>query len=167
MSRLRRLFISGKIFFITCNIRRTRTALTEAKFALLGAVFDRIRKRRNFLLSGYVFMPDHWHALISPAQSDTLPRLMGALKIAASRDINALRRARGEFWHLRYFDSVPRTVREYLDILTYIHLNPVRAGLVDKPEAWAWSSIHAYGGPGPLRLAVDNLNLPFDETSLL
>ncbi len=167
MSRLRRLFISGKIFFVTCNVRRVRTALTEPEFALLSAVFERIRQRRGFLLSGYVFIPDHWHALISPAQGDTLPRLMGALKIASARALNALRHARGEFWHLRYYDRALRTVKEYRDALTYIHMNPVRRGLVDKAAAWAWSSIHAYGGPGPIRLAVDPLDLPADESALL
>ena len=39
-------------------------------------------------MGGYVFMPDHWHALIYPAPDDTLPRLMGALKIASSQRVN-------------------------------------------------------------------------------
>ncbi|MBZ5515177.1 MAG: transposase [Acidobacteriia bacterium] len=163
MSRLRRLLVSGKIFFVTCNVLRTRRALTEKEFEILAGVFNRIRQRRRFLLSGYVFMSDHWHGLIHPAPGDTLPRLMGALKIASSRAINRRRRAQGEFWQLRYFDRAIRTVKEYRHALDYMHLNPVKKGLAGKPEDWPWSSFHSYGGPGPVRLRVDLLNLPADE----
>jgi putative transposase len=167
MSRLRRLFVSGKIFFVTCNILRTRTAFNQHEFEILAQAFDRVRDRRAFLLSGYVFMPDHWHALLYPALADTLPRLMGALKIASSRAINRARHTQGEFWQLRYFDRAIRTVKEYQDALQYMHFNPVKRGLVKKPEAWPWSSFHAYGGPGPVRLRVDLLNLPADENTRL
>jgi putative transposase len=163
MSRLRRLFVSGKIFFVTCNILRTRTKLTEPEFELLADAFDRVRRRRGFLLGGFVFMPDHWHALIFPAENDTLPRLMGALKIASNRAVNRARGARGGFWQLRYFDRAIRTVRDYGDALEYMHLNPVKKGLVSKPEEWAWSSFHSYGGPGPVRLRADDLNLPANQ----
>ena len=98
VSRLRRLFVTGKIFFVTCNVLRDLPTLNETEFEILARVFQRVRQRRGFLLSGYVFMPDHWHALIYPAQGDTLPRLMGALKIAsnqASTGLDILRTAFG------------------------------------------------------------------------
>jgi putative transposase len=167
VSRLRRLFISGKIFFVTCNILRTRTEFTKHEFALLAGVLERVRQRRQFLLSGYVFMPDHWHALIFPAAGDTLPRVMGSLKIASNRAVNRSRNTRGDFWQLRYFDRAIRTVKEYLDALQYMHFNPVKNGLAKKPEDWPWSSFHSYGGPGPIHLPMDILNLPADERARL
>ncbi len=91
VSRLRRLFLAGKIFFVTCNVLRTHAAFGEQEFALLAGVFGRVRRRRGFLLTGYVFMPDHWHGLIFPAPSDTLPRIMGSLKIASNRAVNRQR----------------------------------------------------------------------------
>jgi putative transposase len=163
VSRLRRLFVSDKIFFVTCNVLRTRTAVNENELEILARVFDRVRQRRGFLLSGYVFMPDHWHGLIYPAAGDTLPRLMGALKIASSRAMNRSRHTSGEFWQLRYFERAIRTVKEYRDALQYLHFNPVKKGLVKKPEDWPWSSFHSFGGPGPVRLRMDVLNLPADE----
>ncbi len=163
VSRLRRLFLSGKVFFVTCNVLRTQAAFTEHGFGLLAGVFDRVRRRRGFLLSGYVFMPDHWHALIFPAPSDTLPRIMGSLKIASNRAVNRCRHARGNFWQLRYFDRAVRTVKEYRDALRYMHLNPVKNRLVRRPGDWPWSSFHSYSGPGPIRLHTDILDLPADE----
>jgi REP element-mobilizing transposase RayT len=71
------LLISGKIFFITCNLLRTRLSLAAADFACLAEAVRGVRARRAFLLTGYVFMPDHWHALTVPAEKDTLLQVMG------------------------------------------------------------------------------------------
>jgi putative transposase len=167
MSRLRRWFVREKVFFITCNLLRTRTPLTDTDFEVLASAITAVRKRREFLITAYVFMPDHWHALIIPAAADILPRLMDAVKVAATRRINARRRTHGRLWQFRYYDHVIRTVSEYRDRIQYMHLNPVRKGLVRKPEDWTWSSIHSYGGPGPVHLPVDLLGLPADEKTPL
>ena len=42
------------------------------------------------------------------------------------------------------FDRALRTVKEYHEKVEYIHMNPVRAGLVRRTEDWAWSSVHDY-----------------------
>jgi hypothetical protein len=58
-----------------------------------GAVV-RVRARRRFLFTGYVFIPDHWHALIIPYEGDTLPNLIDAVKVASSLSINRSRHAK-------------------------------------------------------------------------
>ncbi len=141
--------------------------MEDAEFALLASAIDRARERRGFLIPGYVFMPDHWHALILPGESDSLPDVMNAVKVASSHQINRRRRSHGPFWQLRYYDRALRTVKEFRDSLQYMHMNPVRKGLVTKPEDWPWSSIHCYGGPGPIRLRVDHLDLPANEKARL
>ena len=54
--------------------------------------------------------------------------------------------ADGELWQPRFFDRALRTVKEYNEKVEYIHLNPVRAGLVSRPEDWRWSSYNEYAG---------------------
>jgi REP element-mobilizing transposase RayT len=57
--------------------------------------------------------------------------------------------ADGEHWQPRFFDRALRTVKEYNEKVEYIHLNPVRAGLVSRPEDWsrpAGSSYNEYAG---------------------
>jgi REP element-mobilizing transposase RayT len=93
MSRLRRLQVTGKTFFITCNLLRVRTQLAEADFEALASAVVRVHARRGFLFTGYVFMPDHWHALIIPREGDALPNLMDAVKVASTLGINRSRRA--------------------------------------------------------------------------
>ena len=167
VSRLRRLFLAEKMFFITCCLARVRTPLTIADFEALAGAIARVRKRRAFKLAGYVFMPDHWHALVIPRDQDELPRIMDALKVASARSINFRRRAKGALWQSRYYDRAVRTVKEYHDALRYMHLNPVEKGLVEKLEDWPWSSVHAFGGAKVSPLPIDRPELPAEETTPL
>ena len=64
------------------------------------------------------------------------------------------------------FDRALRTVKEYYEKVEYIHRNPMRAGLVQRPEDWPWSSARDYAGSvsgavSPNRfLAIDRILLP-------
>jgi REP element-mobilizing transposase RayT len=52
------------------------------------------------------------------------------------------------FWHREYWDRYIRNERHFRQAVQYIHENPVKAGLVSKPEGWRWSS--AYNPTGTL-----------------
>ena len=58
----------------------------------------------------------------------------------------AMSRLRGLVAWDRFFDHAVRTVREYNEKVEYIHLNPVRRGLVPHATDWKWSSVHEYAG---------------------
>ncbi len=55
-------------------------------------------------------------------------------------------------WQRRFYDFVVFTERRRVEKLRDMHRNPVRRGLVSKPEEWLWSSFrhYAYGEPGPV-----------------
>ena len=82
--------------------------------------------------------------------------------------INRRRGAEGELWQPRFFDRALRTVKEYHDKVEYIHLNPVRAGLVSRPEGWQWSSYNEYAGMSAdeqnarCGLIIDRVRIPSD-----
>lgn len=164
---MRRLKLSESVFFVICNALRRRRNFEDRDFEVLARAIDAVRERRGFLLVGYTFMPDHWHALIFPARGDSFDCAMNALKVTSACGINCLRETSGSLWHLRNFDHVMRTVREFHEAIEYMHLNPVRAGLVREPGEWAWSSFHCFGGPGPTRVQVDDLNLVIDQKTYL
>jgi putative transposase len=169
MSRLRRLVVSDRWFFITCRVLSKRRILCASEFACLARVIDERRRELGFSLSAWVFLPDHWHAIIYPAHPLTICTVMEAIKVGATRRINRSRQERGVLFQPRYFDRALRTVREYHEKVEYIHLNPVKAGLVRCPEDWPWSSVHDYTGSTarapatPSGLAVDRVLLPGDE----
>jgi hypothetical protein len=89
--------------------------------------------------------------------------------VGSTHRINAGRRESGLLWQPRFFDRALRTVKEYYERVEYIHLNPVRAGLVKRAEDWPWSSARDYTGSvsaavAPHRvLAIDRILLPADE----
>jgi hypothetical protein len=75
----------------------------------------------------------------------------------------------GRLLQPRFFDRALRTVKEYNEKVQYIHLNPVKAGLVSRAEDWPWSSAHDYtrslncAPTTPSGLSVDRVLLPADE----
>ena len=168
MSRLRRLVVSDRWFFVTCRVLPRRRILSESEFACLARVIDERRKEHGFLLSAWVFLPDHWHAIIYPAYPLTISTVMESIKGGVTKRINRSRQEVGLLMQPRFFDRALRTVREYKEKVEYIHLNPVKAGLVTRPEDWPWSSVHDYTGSvnrvavTPSGLSVDRVLLPAD-----
>jgi REP element-mobilizing transposase RayT len=69
---VKKALVSGKIFFITCNLLRTRLKFNDSDFECLAEAVRQVRNRRAFLLAGYTLMRNHWHALIAPTH---VPRL--------------------------------------------------------------------------------------------
>jgi hypothetical protein len=76
----------------------------------------------------------------------TLSRVMESIKVGSALPINAGTGERGLLWQPRFFDRALRSVKEYYEKVEYIHLNPVRDGLVKRAEEWQWSSMHDYRG---------------------
>ncbi len=64
MSHVHRLRTAVRIFFLTVNLRRVLAPLGEEELGLVVDALAESRRKLQFLLYGYVVMPDHWHALI-------------------------------------------------------------------------------------------------------
>ena len=168
MSRLRRPFLSDRYFFITVRLLRRRLKLTDPDFRLLARAFNRARRRHPFYLTAWVFLPDHWHAVCAPQYPVTISLVVKSSKQSSMMAINRRRVASGELWQARFFDRALRTVKEYHETIEYLHLNPVRAGLVRQPEDWPWSSFSEYAGmPAEEQhrrcgLVIDRVSTPLD-----
>jgi len=166
MSRLRRLVLSDRYFFVTCNLRRSRSALGERDFERLASSLARMREKHGFALTAWVFLPDHWHVIVYPRHPLAISALLKALKVSSMIAVNRGRRESGELWQGRFFDHALRTVKDYLETVEYIHLNPVRRGLVEQPEQWRWSSYCEYAGRDVAEqecqcgLKIDRVRLP-------
>ena len=77
---------------------------------------------------------------------------MKSVKLASTNALGRLRGEAGQLWQPRFFDHALRTVQDYWEKVEYIHLNPVRRGLVARlarPEDWTWSSAAEYSGASP------------------
>ena len=146
MSRLRRPFLSDRFFLLTVNLLQGRQLLDELDFSVLARSLDAVRSRQQFLLTAWVFLSDHWHAILFPCYPLTISEAMKSVKLTSTMALSRHRGQTAELWQGRFFDRALRTVRDYWDTVDYIHLNPVKRGLVVKPENWTWSSFAEYSG---------------------
>lgn len=102
-----------------------------------------VRHRYPFYLYAYVLMPNHFHLLVEVQQVPT-GRLMQSLLTGYVRGFNRTHRHRGHLFQGRYKAIVCDRDSYLLELVRYIHLNPVRAGLVRQPGEWRWSGHGEY-----------------------
>jgi REP element-mobilizing transposase RayT len=95
-----------------------RRVLSASEFTTLAQVIDERRSDHGFLLSAWVFLPDHWHAIFYPRHPLTVSRVMESIKDGATKRINRSRQEAGRLRQPRFFDRALRTVREYHDAST-------------------------------------------------
>jgi putative transposase len=146
------------LHFITCSCYRRQPLLGTAKRRdLFLKVLEQVRRRYQFVVVGYVVMPEHFHLLISEPQECTPSTVMQAVKLGFARRVLAEQRrrrnpAQGDLfehtpqsiWQARFYDFNVWTTRKRVEKLRYMHRNPVKRGLVESPELWRWSSYRAY-----------------------
>jgi putative transposase len=84
-------------------------------------------------------MPNHVHLVAVPGEQESLRRAIGETHRQYTLRINSREGWKGYLWQGR-FSSYPMDEKHLLAAVRYIELNPVRAGLVDDPMKWPWSS---------------------------
>ena len=103
-------------------------------------------------LHSYVLMTNHVHLMLTPQRGGAVSSLMQCLGGRYVRYANLSLARTGTLWEGR-FKSCPVDSSNYaLACMRYIELNPVRAGMVSRPEEYRWSSFHgnALGRTDPL-----------------
>jgi putative transposase len=96
----------------------------------------------------YCLMPNHIHAVVIPEDENGLARHFRALHSNYAKYVNASHGWKGHLWQERFYSAVMDETHT-LCALRYVEMNPVRAGLCDRPEQWRWSSVHANLGDRP------------------
>jgi putative transposase len=140
---LRRFQQSGQSHFVTfCCHRRLEHLAAPGAAQLFEAALERVRRVYRLRVFGYVVMPEHVHLLLSEPERQTLAVAVKSLKQGVSRRL--ISEGAAHFWQHRYYDFNIRDYRQFLEKLRYIHRNPVRRGLCERPEQWEWSSCRHY-----------------------
>jgi len=159
--RLERRYGLGHLHFITCSCYRRLPFLgTSRARDVFLRILSEVRNRYDFCLLAYVVMPEHIHLLISEPNIGDPSVVMKVLKQRVSR---ALRRRRkrvsvgqmglwedsarkryARFWQRRFYDFNVWSTRKKNEKMNYMHFNPVKRGLVERPTDWEWSSCRFY-----------------------
>ena len=104
-------------------------------------------KKHNCEIHAYVMMTNHVHLLVTPHTEDGLSKLMQSLGRYYVQYINYYYERTGTLWEGRYKATLIDSNAYMLTCMRYIELNPVRAGMVDRPGDYPWSS-YAYNAQG-------------------
>ena len=127
---------AGHFHFVTfsCYGRQPHLGSAAARDRFEQSL-ETMRVRYDFVVAGYVVMPEHVHLLVSEPKSALLAKALQALKLSV-----AVQRRERPFWQARYYDFNVYTPHKRSEKIEYMHRNPVRRGLVDEPGEWVWSS---------------------------
>ena len=164
MARLARVVVPGILHHITQRgNRRMKTFFGEADYREYLHLMAQWCNRCKVQIWSYCLMPNHVHLITVPGTEDSLRRAIGEAHRRYTRYINFQKGWKGHLWQGR-FASYPMDEEHLVAAARYIELNPVRAGLVKKPEEYKWSSAlaHLQGEDGilvkvePLSAMVNN-----------
>ncbi|MBN9656538.1 MAG: transposase [Acidobacteria bacterium] len=101
------------------------------------AVFTNVR------ILAYCLMPNHIHLIAVPPETDSLAVLLRRVHGRFAQYFNARRRRCGHLWQNRFF-SCPMGQSHLWTAVHYVEANPIRAGLVQQPVEYEWSSAEAH-----------------------
>lgn len=167
----------GHAHFLTYSCYRRLPLLSRDR--VRSWVIDTLQRTREELdvaLWAYVIMPEHVHVLLHPrAGHYEMRRILAALKHPVAKAARQwLEEHRQRAWLQRLtvvypsrkvfrfwqpgggFDHNVFREKTVPAIVDYIHVNPVRRGLVEQPTDWAWSSARFWEGWSDVPLRMDN-----------
>jgi putative transposase len=157
---LKRYYGQHHLHFITCSCYRRLPLLRSLQAKnVFARTLAEVRELYGFSVVGYVVMPEHIHLLIGEPARGTPSTVMQVLKQRVSQQLRRKRRASAaqlnvladrsgdsllRFWQLRFHDFNVWSRKKKVEKLQYMHMNPVKRGLVVHPKDWPWSSFSFY-----------------------
>jgi len=177
MSDYRRLWCPGGTYFFTHTLlRRHDNDLLIRHIELLREAVRIVRRSHPFEIHAWVVLPEHLHCVIElPAGDCDYATRWRLIKLIFSRSLpvaeprswlQQLRRERG-IWQRRYWEHQIRDAEDLRRHLDYVHINPLKHGLVERVGDWPYSTFHRQVAQGlyPADWAggVDEAEVPFDE----
>jgi putative transposase len=170
--------IPGQAHELTFSCYQNRQFLkSETICGFFIESLKRAKEKHNFDIWAYVIMPEHIHLLIFPQeQKYFIAKILQSIKQSSSKKaISYFKHSVPEMLERLTIDQKDRKYRFWQDgggydrnvysnalkeMVTYIHNNPIRRGLVDNPEDWKWSSAGEWTNPGTGPIAIDRASFP-------
>jgi putative transposase len=121
----------GKIFFSKRDYEKFKEYLTAAK------------EKYGFILHAYVLMTNHYHLILETPEKN-LSKIMHFINSSYTTYTNVKRKRSGHLFQGRYKAILVDKDNYLLELSRYIHLNPVRVNMAQKPEEYPYSSYRSY-----------------------
>jgi putative transposase len=146
MARPLRIEYPGAVYHITARGNEKKDIFKDDhdRFALLD-ILETINKRYHWLCHAYCLMDNHYHLLIETPDGN-LSIGMRQLNGVYTQFFNRRHKRTGHLFQGRYKAILIQKDSHLLEVCRYVVLNPVRGGMVARPEEWRWSSYRATAG---------------------
>lgn len=145
MARRPRVFAAGLLYHVIVRgNQRQKTFLNDQDYRAYLERLAKYRERFGYSVYAYCLMPNHVHLLLE-SSDQPLAKLMQGLQQSYSQYFNRSHRKVGHVFQGRYKAIICARDEYLLELVRYIHLNPVRAGMVKGPERYRYSGHRAYG----------------------
>jgi putative transposase len=138
------------LVFVSTTVIDWAPILTGETASVVIRQFAETTERFKVSIIGYVLMPSHLHALLGFREIKQLSKFMQSFKGLSSRAVKgtifksgSIQQFEGDgfkLWKRRFDDVIIESEKQFRTKLDYIHTNPVRAGLVESPTDWVYSS---------------------------
>jgi len=182
MGRPKRAAEGGIVYHVLNRANARMTIFRkDADYEAFERIVEQALERVEMRLLAYIVMPNHWHFVLWPRKTGDLSRFTGWLTLTHTQRWHAHRHSIGT-GHLYQGRSKSFPVQDdehFLTVCRYVERNALRASLVERAEAWRWSSLWRwkYGdttqqsllAPWPLRRSpgwVEHVNEPQTEAEL-
>lgn len=144
MARLPRIHFPGALYHVISRGNQRQAIFQDRDdYEQFEGLLEEAQNRFEFALYAYVLMPNHLHLLL---QVDQLPlsKVMQTLLYRYTRYYNRRHRKVGHLFQGRYKAILCDRESYLLELIRYLHLNPVRAHIVRDPKSYRWSSHRIY-----------------------
>lgn len=131
----------GNVYFITFRTAGEHLLPESAKDIVLSSI--QYHAGSLYRLYACVVMTTHVHLILQPLEVSqdiyySLAKIMHSIKSYSSKRIQKPCKNQGSFWQAEYYDRIIRNDDDLIEKMEYIVNNPVKAGIVEKPEDYMW-----------------------------
>lgn len=140
--RSRRQMGGPGTFFVTKCLHPRKAVINDAIASEICSAFSFYAEKQHIYLGAFVVMLDHWHLLLATADGKTISTRMRDLGRWIGRKTQGDLAVQRCAWQPGFYETRIRSAKQFRFITAYVEENPVRAGLVNNPSDWKWSSAH-------------------------
>ncbi|MFY1017554.1 REP-associated tyrosine transposase [Ectopseudomonas khazarica] len=153
MVKYRRARVAGACYFLTLALQDRGSDLLSRHAAQVRQCLRVVQVQLPFRLPALVVLPDHLHLLmmLPPDEADYSARVrkfkiafVAMLRQQGAHEVLTNAKGEANVWQRRFWEHLIRDEQDYCNHVDYIHINPLKHGLVARVQDWPYSSFHHY-----------------------
>ncbi|SFB20093.1 MULTISPECIES: transposase [unclassified Bacillus (in: firmicutes)] len=147
MGREKRVWMHDRFYHVVCRgNRRDPLFRSPSDFKVFYHILNQLHEKFPLEIASYCLMTNHFHLQLR-SEETSLSKVMSLMNKRYANYYNTKYHLTGHVFEKRYFAKIIDNYMGMIEVSRYIHLNPVEAGMVKRPENYPWSSYKFYCYP--------------------